>query len=254
MSSSDLLEILKITQMLQSYVLARLERDSLSGEQGSLHKSQRGVGSESRVYPRHNSFGRGPGHNSFGRELPGEGGQSQRLPDSPSSWYSLSGEQGSLKDSLGEYDIRLSPCKEGDVTNSGEQESLKDFLSEYDIRLSPCKKGDVTSSGEQESLKDSLGEYDTRLHPCEEGDVLEVQGGSGDYKTPRVSGVTPMKPIMFRTRIFVSSSRRKKPESSTRSSVEEEKYPKIRQNGKFFPRGRWNVTEKELLVTSGQHI
>ena len=136
------------------------------------------------------------------------------------------------------------------MISSGEQDSVKDSLGEYDTRLYPCKEGDVTSSGEQDGLKDSLGEYDTRLHPCEEGDVFEVQGGSGDYRTPRVRGVTPMKPIMIRTRIFVSSTRKKKPESSTKSSIEEEKYAKIRQNAKFFPRGRWSVTKNELLVTT----
>ena len=68
----------------------------------SASTTLRGANSESRVCLRHNSFGRGPGHNSFGRELPGEGGQSQRLPDSPCSWYSFSGEQESLKDSIGE--------------------------------------------------------------------------------------------------------------------------------------------------------
>ena len=85
--------------------LVQLLRVSSSGEQGSLHHSQRGAGSESRVCPRHNLFGRGPGHNIFGRELPGEGGA--RARDSlgrHNSEFSSSGEQGSLQDSRGEGD------------------------------------------------------------------------------------------------------------------------------------------------------
>ena len=112
----------------------------------------------------------------------------------------------------------------------------------------------MTSSGEQDGLKDSLGEYDIRLHPCEEGDVFEVQGGSGDYRTPRVRGVTPMKPIMIRTRIFVSSTRKKKPESLRKSSIEEKKYAKIRAKAKFFPLREWSVSKKHFLETSGQYL
>ena len=71
----------------------------------------------------------------------------------------ISGEQESLKVSLGEYDNRLLPCKEGDVTSSGEQDSLKVYPGEYDTRLLPCKEGDVTNSlGEYGSLRNSRGE------------------------------------------------------------------------------------------------
>merc|ERR1711867_92760 len=161
-------------------------------------------------------------------------GESQRLPDTAN------------------YETRLYPCKEGDVTSSGEQDSLKDSLGEYDTRLYPCKEGDVTSSGKQDSIKDSLSEYDTRPHPCKQGDVFEVQGGSGAYRTPRVRGVTPVKPIVIRTRIFVSSTRKKKPENLRKSSIEEKKYAKIREKAEYFPCRGWSVTKKELLVTSGK--
>ena len=75
------------------------------------------------------------------------------MPETP--WpqqheFGLSGEQNSLKELL--------PCKEGDMTSSGEQYSIKDSLGEYDFRLYPCKEGDVTSSGEQGSLRNSQGE------------------------------------------------------------------------------------------------
>ena len=38
------------------------------------------------------------------------------------------------------------------MTSSGEQDSIKKSLGEYDSRLYPCKEGDVTSSGEQDSI------------------------------------------------------------------------------------------------------
>ena len=44
------------------------------------------------------------------------------------------------------------------MTSSGEQDCIKDSLGEYDFRLYPCKEGDVTSSGEQGSLGNSQGE------------------------------------------------------------------------------------------------
>ena len=47
------------------------------------------------------------------------------------------------------------------MTSSGEQDSIKDSLGEYDSRIYPCKEGDVTSSGEQGSLRNSQGEGTT---------------------------------------------------------------------------------------------
>ena len=51
------------------------------------------------------------------------------------------------------------------MTSSGEQYKLEDSLGEYDIRLLPCKEGDVTSSGEQGSLRNSQGEGTTASQP-----------------------------------------------------------------------------------------
>ena len=73
-----------------------LERVSLPEEQGSLQDSQ------------------------------GEGDRSQRLPDSPSSEFSLSGEQGSLQNSQGEEERsqRLTDSPSSEFSLSGEQGSL----------------------------------------------------------------------------------------------------------------------------------
>ena len=173
---------------------------SSSGEQVSLHSSQRGVDSESRVYPR---------HNLFGRELPGEGGPEPETPWAPQLGVQL-------------------------VRGAGQPPQL--------------------SGGRGQSQRlPGRSCYDTRPHPCKQGDVTESQGSREASRVPRVRGVTPMKPITIKTRIFVSSSRKRKQECSRKESSEEEKMPKIRQSAKFFPRRGWSVTEKELLVTSGEY-
>ena len=96
-------------------------------------------------------------------------------------------------------------------------------------------------------------QFDNRPHPCKEGDVFKSQEGIAVYRTPRVKGVTPVKPIVIKSRIFVSSSRKRKSESSTKSSMEEEKFAKICQKAKFFPFREWSVSKKDFLETSGQH-
>ena len=144
--SSVLLEILKITQMLQSYVLARLKRVSSSGEQGSLQNS------------------------------PGEGDRSQRLPDSPSSWFSLSGEQGSLKNSSEGGDMALKKIRD---------------------KASSLRKGGRDQVSGETSLKNSLGEgtaFETRPHPCKQGDVTKSQGSRASSRTLRGRGTEPETP------------------------------------------------------------
>ena len=113
---------------------------NLSGEQGSLRDSQ------------------------------GEGDRSQRLPDSPSSWFSLSGEQGSLKNS-----------------SEGGDKALKKIQD----KASSLRKGGRDQVSGETSLKNSLGEgtaFETRPHPCKQGDVTKLRGAGQPQELPGGGG------------------------------------------------------------------
>ena len=81
---------------------------------------------------------------------------------------------------------------------------------------------------------------------------VACQGEQGSLQNSGVRGVTPIKTITFKTRVFVSSSRKKKQEDLRIKSIEEAKTPKIWQMCNFFPFRGWSVSKKDFLETSGQ--
>ena len=103
-------------------------------------------------------------------ELLEEGGQSQSLPGYSSSRISLSGEQGSLKNSQrtgrepetpwrSKYDTRLHPCKQGDVIKSQERLASQSLGREVRRQASSLRTGGHGQvSGEQLSLQNSQRE------------------------------------------------------------------------------------------------
>ena len=138
----------------------------------------------------------------------------------------------------------------------GRTEPETPWPQQFEVRLLRGARQPPELPGDEDRARDSLAaaRFDNRPHPCKQGDVFKSQGGSAAYRTPRVKGVTPMIPITIKTRIFVSSTRKKKPESSRKRYSEEEKTAKICKKSKFFPLREWSVSKKDFLETSEQYL